>query len=235
MKAAILPSLNSKWEVQEIETPTPSSNQVLIKINASGLCYTDVHVTECTIPFPLNLPLILGHEPAGEIVEIGEGVTTRKKGDRVGVPFLQNTCGRCEWCQREKRLFCQQQQGIGITLHGGHAEYMLANEGGTILLPNEISYEQAAPIFCAGYTVYSGLRAAKPKPHERIAIVGIGGLGHLGIQYSKAAGFHTIAISHSKNKEELAYKLGADQVVNSGKDLKENGGADVILVTSNSY
>ena len=99
----------------------------------------------------------------------------------------------------------------------------------------EISYEQAAPIFCAGYTVYSGLRAADPKPHERVAVVGIGGLGHLGIQYSKSAGFHTIALTHSKDKEELAYKLGADQVVNNGKDLKLNGGTDVILVTSNSY
>jgi D-arabinose 1-dehydrogenase-like Zn-dependent alcohol dehydrogenase len=235
MKAAILPSLNSKWEIQEIETPKPLPNQVLIKINASGLCYTDVHVTEGAIPFPLNLPLILGHEPAGEIVEVGEGVTTRKKGDRVGVPFLQKTCGRCEWCQRGKRLFCEKQQGTGVALHGGHAEYMLAYEDATMLIPNEISYEQAAPIFCAGYTVYGGLRTAYPKPHERIAIVGIGGLGHLGIQYSKAAGFHTIALTHSKNKEELAYKLGADQVVTSGKDLKENGGADVILVTSNSY
>lgn len=235
MKAAILPSLNNKWEIQEIQTPKPSPNQVLIKINASGLCYSDVHLTEGGIPFPLNFPLILGHEPAGEIVEVGESVTTRKKGDRVGVPFLQKTCGRCEWCLRGKRIFCEQQQGTGVALNGGHAEYMLAYEDATMLIPNEISYEQAAPIFCAGYTVYSGLRAADPKPHDRIAIVGIGGLGHLGIQYSKAAGFHTIAITHSKDKEELAYSLGADLVVNNGNDLKLNGGADVILVTSNSY
>ena len=235
MKAAILPSLNSKWEIQEIQTPKPSPNQVLIKINASGLCYSDFHLTEGGIPFPLNFPLILGHEPAGEIVEVGESVTTRKKGDRIGVPFLQKTCGRCEWCLRGKRIFCEQQQGTGVALNGGHAEYMLAYEDATMLIPNEISYEQAAPIFCAGYTVYSGLRAADPKPHDRIAIVGIGGLGHLGIQYSKAAGFHTIAITHSKDKEEMAYSLGADQVVNNGKDLKLNGGADVILVTNNSY
>ena len=235
MKAAFVPSFNSKWEIRETQTPKPSSNQVLIKIKASGLCYTDVHITNGELPFPINFPCILGHEPVGEIVEVGESVTTRKKGDRVGVPYLQKTCGRCEWCQRGKRLFCEQQQGTGVHLHGGHAEYMLAYEDATILIPNKISYEQAAPIFCAGYTVYSGLRAANPKPHERIAIVGIGGLGHLGIQYSKAAGFHTIAITHSKDKEELAYKLGADQVVSNGKDLKLNGGADVILVTSNSY
>jgi alcohol dehydrogenase len=104
-----------------------------------------------------------------------------------------------------------------------------------MLLPNEITYEQAAPVFCAGYTVWSGLRAADPKPHERIAVIGIGGLGHLGIQYSKAAGFDTIAITHSKDKEELAMKLGASQVVTNGEELKAAGGADVILVTSNSY
>jgi alcohol dehydrogenase len=149
---------------------------------------------------------------------------------------LQKTCDRCEWCQRGKGLFCEQQQGTGVTLYGDHAEYMLAYADATMLIPNEISYEQAAPIFCAGYTVYSGLRAANPKPHDRVAIVGIGGLGHLGIQYSKAAGFHTIAITHSKDKEELVYSLGADQVVNNGKDLKLNGEVDdVVLVTSNSY
>ena len=235
MKAAFVPSFNSKWEIREAPTPKPSTNQVLIKIHASGLCYSDVHITTGELPFPINFPCILGHEPVGEIVKVGESVTTRNKGDRVGVPYLQKTCGRCEWCQRGKRLFCERQQGTGVHLNGGHAEYMLAFEDATILISNEISYEQAAPIFCAGYTVYSGLRAAKPKPHERIAIVGIGGLGHLGIQYSKAAGFHTIAVTHSKDKEELAYKLGADQVVSNGKDLKLNGGADVILVTSNSY
>jgi D-arabinose 1-dehydrogenase-like Zn-dependent alcohol dehydrogenase len=126
MKAAFLPSINSKWEIREIQTPKPSSNQVLIKINASGLCYTDIHITKGELPLPLNFPLILGHEPAGEIVEVGESVTTRKKGDRVGVPWVQKTCGRCEWCQRGKRLFCEQQQGTGVHLNGGHAEYMLA-------------------------------------------------------------------------------------------------------------
>jgi alcohol dehydrogenase len=114
---------------------------------------------------------------------------------------------------------------------------MIAYAAATQLLPDGLSYEQAAPVFCAGFTVYSGLRFADPKPHERIAVVGIGGLGHLGIQYAKAAGFETIAVTHSKDKEELAYKLGADSVVADGKGLAEGGGggADVILATSNSY
>ena len=112
---------------------------------------------------------------------------------------------------------------------------MLAYADATMLLPDGTSYEQAAPVFCAGYTVWSGLRWANPKPHERIAVVGIGGLGHLAVQYSKAAGFETIAITHSKDKEELAHKLGADVVVSNGQGLKEAGGADVVLATSNSY
>jgi alcohol dehydrogenase len=235
MRAAVIPNVQSRWQVEEVPVPKPAANQVLIKIHASGLCYSDVHLTNGDLPFSLPFPLTAGHEPVGEIVELGDGVSTRKKGDKVGVPFLQSFCGRCEWCQRGKPLFCEQQKGTGAQLQGGHAEYMLAYAGVTTLLPNEITYEQAAPVFCAGYTVWSGLRAAEPKPHERIAVLGIGGLGHLGIQYSKVSGFETIAITHSKDKEELAMKLGADQVVTNGEELRSAGGADVILVTSNSY
>jgi len=244
MLAAVVPSVNAKWEVKEVSTPKPGANQVLIKIHASGICYTDVHATKGALG--VKFPYTIGHEPAGEIVALGEGVTTRKVGDRVGVPWLQSTCGRCEWCQRGKSLFCPNLIATGINIAGGHAEYMVAYADATQLIPNGLSYDQAAPIFCAGYTVYSGLRLADPKPHERIAVVRIGGLGHLGIQYSKAAGFETIAVTHSKDKEELAYKLGADSVVSDGEGLLKEGhngspdgggegGVDVILATSNSY
>jgi alcohol dehydrogenase len=132
-------------------------------------------------------------------------------------------------------MFCNQPVATGIIAPGSHAEYMVAYADATTLLPNDLEYEQAAPVFCAGYTVWSGLRFADPKPHERIAVLGIGGLGHLAVQYSKAAGFYTIAITHSKDKENLASKLGADLIVSNGERLKPAGGADVILVTSNSY
>jgi alcohol dehydrogenase len=236
MLSSVIPSVNAKWEVKEVPTPEAGTNQVLIKIHASGICYTDVHVTKGA--FGVKFPYTIGHEPAGEIVALGEGVTTRKVGDRVGVPWVQSTCGRCEWCQRGKLFFCPNQIATGINIAGSHAEYMVAYADATQLLPNGLSYDQAASIFCAGYTVYSGLRFADPKPHERVAVVGIGALGHLGIQYSKAAGFETIAVTHSKDKEELAYKLGADSVVADGKGLLEKDqrrGADVILATSNSY
>src|SRR5919108_5713771 len=244
MLAAVVPSINGKWEVKEVSTPQTGVNQVLIKMYASGICYTDVHITKGGLG--VKFPHTVGHEPAGEIVELGQGATTRKVGDRVGVPWLQSPCGRCEWCQRGKSFFCPNHIATGINIAGGHAEYMVAYADATQLIPNGVSYDQAAPIFCAGYTVYSGLRLADPKPHERIAVVGIGALGHLGIQYSKAAGFETIAVTHSKDKEELAYKLGADSVVSDGEGLLKEGqhdspdggnggGADVILATSNSY
>jgi alcohol dehydrogenase len=246
MLAAVVPSVNEKWEVKEVPTPKLRANQVLIRIHASGICYTDVHATKGVLG--VKFPYTIGHEPAGEVVALGEGVSTRIIGERVGVPWLQSTCGRCEWCQRGRSFFCPNHIATGINIAGVHAEYMVAYADATQLIPNGVSYDQAAPIFCAGYTVYSGLRLADPKPHERIAVVGIGALGHLGIQYSKAAGFETIAVTHSKDKEELAYKLGADNVVSDGEGLLKEGhngspdgggsgggGADVILATSNSY
>jgi alcohol dehydrogenase len=232
MKAAIVPSANSKWEVKEINMPEPGENQVLIKIRASGMCYTDVHQTHGGSPG--DFPRTLGHEPVGEIVAVGPGVTVRKAGDRVGVPWVQHTCGRCEWCARGKPIFCEKSISTGVQMNGGHAEYMVAYADATMLLPDGLDYEQAAPLFCAGYTVWSGLRWAEPQPGERLAVVGIGGLGHLAVQYAKAAGFATIAISHSADKDKLVRELGADEIVRDGKGLAAVGGADVILGTSNS-
>jgi len=131
-------------------------------------------------------------------------------------------------------MFCPYMKGTGGEAQGGHAEYMPMQADATYLIPDKVSFEQAAPIFCAGYTVYSGLRWADPQPHERVAVLGIGGLGHLAVQYAKAAGFETIAISHSPDKDKLIRDLGADGIVRDGKGLAAAGGADVILSTSNS-
>ena len=233
MKAAVVPSVNGKWEVKEWQTPKAGPNQVVIKIHASGLCYTDVHITHGVIP--TQFPRVLGHEPVGEIAEIGVGVTSRQVGDRVGVAWHQKGCGRCEWCLRGKKELCPNAINTGIGLQGCHAEYLLAYADATMLIPDGLSYEQAAPIFCAGYTVWSGLRLADPKPHERIAVVGIGGLGHLALQYSKASGFETIAVTQSKDKEKMIRDLGADEVVANGEKLQAAGGADVLLATTNSW
>src|SRR5438445_110514 len=232
MQAAVVTAVNSSWQVKEVPQPQPGPNQVLVKMHASGICYTDVHQTLRHLPGPF--PRILGHEPVGEIVAVAPDVTTRKVGDRVGTAWIQSTCGRCEWCQRGRKMFCPYLKGTGIEAQGGHAEYMLMNADATYLIPDNVSYEQAAPICCAGYTVYSGLRGADPKPHERVAVLGIGGLGHLAVQYAKAAGFETIAVSHSPDKDKMIRDLGADEVVRDGKSLAAAGGADVILSTSNS-
>ena len=235
MKAAVCDSVNAEWKIKDIEEPAIGPNDVLIKIHASGLCYTDVHLTEGDFGEKVKFPCVFGHEPVGQIVQIGQAVKTRKVGDRVGVAWVQDSCGRCQWCQRGKPFFCRDLVVTGIEKYGGHAEFMAAPAESTMLIPEGLSFEQAAPIFCAGYTVYSGLRYAEPRPHETIAVVGIGGLGHLALQYASAAGFETIAVTHSPDKVELAKELGADHVVKNGRELTACGGADVILSTTNSY
>src|SRR3984957_4737890 len=232
MQAAVVPAVSSTWQIKDVPQPKPGSNQVLVKMHASGICYTDVQQTLGHIPG--QFPRILGHEPVGEIVAIATDVTSRRVGDRVGTAWIQAACGRCEWCQRGRKNFCPDQRDTGMDLQGGHAEYMLMYADSTFLIPDAVSYEQAAPIFCAGYTVWGGLRWADPKPHERVAVLGIGGLGHLAVQYAKAAGFETLAISHSPDKDKMIRELGADEIVRDGKGLADAGGADIILSTSNS-
>jgi D-arabinose 1-dehydrogenase-like Zn-dependent alcohol dehydrogenase len=153
MKAAIVPAVSSAWQIKDVPQPQPGPGQVLVQMHARGICYTDVHQTLGHLPG--EFPRILGHEPVGEIVAVAADVTTRKIGDRVGSAWIQSTCGRCEWCQRGRRMFCPFLKGTGADVQGGHAEYMLMNADATYLIPDKVSYEQAAPIFCAGYTVYS--------------------------------------------------------------------------------
>lgn len=236
MKAAVFESPGQPWVIKNVDTPAPGPTEILIRVRASGICGTDVHITRGH--FPVKTPLIPGHEAVGEIVAVGSGVEHLRIGDRVGIPWHQNPCGRCEWCLRNKPQFCSQGQATGVTIDGGHAEYMVASANVAMLLPDSITYEQAAPIFCAGYTVYAGLKIARPAPGERVAVLGIGGLGHLGIQFAKALGFVTIAVTGTQDKEALAKELGADDVViareHMGEALMKKGGADIILATTNS-
>lgn len=241
MKAAVIPEVNAAWEIQEIPTPQPDPSEVLIRVHASGICYNDVLVTKGIIPFPLFSPAVTGHESAGEVVEVGAGVTSRKVGDRVGIPWIQGTCGRCDYCALNQPLSgqaafrCPAPAMTGITVPGGHAEYMVAPASGTVLLPDGLDYELAAPTLCAGYTAWCALRQGDPKPYERVAVLGIGGLGHLALQFSAAGGFATIAITRSADKHTLARELGAALVVGSGEELFAAGGADVILATGPCY
>ncbi|GGA59087.1 alcohol dehydrogenase catalytic domain-containing protein [Pelagibacterium lentulum] len=230
MRAAIASGAKQPWQVHTLADPEPGFNQVLVRVRASGICHNDLR--QSSGEFGGHFPKTLGHEPAGEIVAVGPGVHHRKVGDRVGVMLWQGACGRCEWCQRGKPIFCAESVGTSMHMPGSHAELMIALADATVLLPDGLSYEQAAPIFCAGYTAYSGLRSAEPRPGDIIAVVGIGGLGHLAIQYAKAAGFRTIALCRNPDKDSLIRKLGADEIVRDGNGLAAAGGADIVLGTS---
>ncbi len=236
MRAAVITEYNKNWELKNVSEPVPSAGQVLIKIKASGMCGTDLHVHHGI--FELPLPLVAGHEPVGEIVKLGAGVLDLKIGDRVGACWAQKACGRCEICQSKMNpMYCQGQQSW-MQLGGGYSELMLAWAEGCTLLPEKISYIDAAPIFCAGYTVFSGLRNAAPRPGDRVAILGLGGLGHLALQYSKALGLETLAVTAQENKVKELKAMGAHEVILAGEDpgkaLANAGGANIVLSTTNS-
>jgi D-arabinose 1-dehydrogenase-like Zn-dependent alcohol dehydrogenase len=199
------------------------------------MCGTDLHAHHGHLG--AKLPIVLGHEPAGEIVELGAGVLDLKLGDRVGVFWNQKGCGRCAACQSGRPEHCPTAQSW-MNLGGGDSELMLAWASGCALIPDGLTFELAAPIFCAGYTVMSGLRNGDPKPGERVAVLGVGGLGHLALQFSKAVGLETLAITGQAGKKAELVALGADEVLLAGDDpgatLRDAGGADVILSTTNS-
>ncbi|MFE6503528.1 alcohol dehydrogenase catalytic domain-containing protein [Kitasatospora sp. NPDC057738] len=241
MWAAVVPEAKARWELREIPTPTAGPGQVLIRVHACGVCHNDLWVSQGVFPFPPLDPVVVGHEAAGEVVEVGPGVTTRRVGDRVGTTWVQATCGRCDYCRLnlpltgQSGMNCPESVMSGLTVQGGHAQYVAVSAASTVLLPDALSYEAAAPVLCAGYTAWSALRAANPEPGERVAVLGIGGLGHLAVQFARAAGFETVAVTRSPDKHELARTLGADHVVADGEQLRAAGGADVVLVTGTSY
>jgi D-arabinose 1-dehydrogenase-like Zn-dependent alcohol dehydrogenase len=240
MKSVVVSAAKGPWELQDRDVPEVGPNDVLIRIRACGICGTDLWISDGVLAFR-DFPLVPGHEAAGEVVAVGEGVTKRKVGDRVGAFMAQKFCGVCDFCHEEhpnsfvSAANCANPTLTGVTVDGGHAEYIAVDAGGTVLIPDALSYEEAAPILCAGYTVWAGLRRAAPKPCARVAVSGIGGLGHLAIQYAKAAGFHVTALTHSPDKKDVALQLGADDVVSDGASLKAAGGADVLMHTNSSH
>lgn len=241
MKAVVIPEVNAQWELRELPTPQPGPGEVLIRVRASGLCGNDVAASKGLIPFPSVDPAVPGHEPVGEVVEVGSGVTTRAVGDRVGTTWIRGTCGECGYCRLGRpvggtaAILCAAPVSTGFTVQGGQAEFMVVAADQTVAIPAGIPDELAAPLLCAGYTVWSAIRAAEPGEGDRVAVAGLGALGHLGVQYAKARGFHTIAVTRSPDKHDLARELGADQVVGGGTELHEAGGADVVVDTTPSY
>jgi D-arabinose 1-dehydrogenase-like Zn-dependent alcohol dehydrogenase len=233
MRAAVITEFNKPWQIKDLPDPRPAAGQVVIRVRASGMCATDVAAHQGYLPVPT--PFVAGHEPAGEIVEIGPGVTDLKVGDRVGVSWHQKGCGRCEACQAGHSHDCPTAQ-TWMNVGGGNSELMIAWASGCSLIPDGVSFEEAAPIFCAGYTSMSALRNANPKPGERVAVLGVGGLGHLALQFAKALGLPTIGMTAQANKTKELQELGADEVLVAGEDLGKQlmaiGGADIILSTT---
>ncbi|KZR59806.1 alcohol dehydrogenase AdhP [Bacillus badius] len=219
MKAAVVNEFKQDLEVKDVSKPKPGPGEALVKIEACGVCHTDLHAAHGDWPVKPKLPLIPGHEGVGVVEEVGEGVTSLKVGDRVGIPWLYSACGECEYCLQGQETLCPNQENGGYSVDGGYAEYCLAAADYAAKIPDSLSSVEAAPILCAGVTTYKALKVSGAKPGDWVAIYGIGGLGHIALQYAKAMGFNVVAVDISDDKLELAKKLGADEAVNG---MKEN-------------
>lgn len=238
MKAAVVREFGKPLIIEEVTVPRPAAGDILVKIEACGVCHTDLHAAEGDWPVKPNPPFIPGHEGVGHVVAVGAGVSHVKEGDRVGIPWLYSACGHCEHCLGGWETLCETQQNTGYSVNGGFAEYALANAGYVGHLPKEVGFVDVAPILCAGVTVYKGLKVTDTKPGQWVVISGIGGLGHMAVQYAKAMGLNVAAVDIDDNKLALAKRLGASITVNARNTdpaaflKKEIGGAHGALVTA---
>jgi alcohol dehydrogenase/propanol-preferring alcohol dehydrogenase len=236
MKAMQVKKAGGDFQLVEIPVPAPKENEVLIKVEACGICHSDAIVKEGWYP-NLPYPLVPGHEVIGTITEVGKNVKSWQTGQRVGVGWHGGHCFECEPCRRGDFINCVNGKVPGINYNGGYAEYMCAPQDALASVPKELNSEEAAPLLCAGITTYNALRNSGAKPGDTVAIQGIGGLGHLAVQFANAAGYRTVAISHGSEKRELALKLGAHIYIdasksNAAEELQKIGGADIILATA---
>ncbi|WP_019025672.1 alcohol dehydrogenase AdhP [Colwellia piezophila] len=238
MKAAVIHQFKGKLEIQQLDKPIISSQEVLVKIHACGVCHTDLHACHGDWPVKPKMPLVPGHEGVGEIVEVGEQVKHLKLGDRVGIPWLYSACGYCDYCLSGDENLCLSQQNSGYSVDGSYAEYCKADGDYVVKIPDGINYVDAAPLFCAGVTTYKALKVSTAKPGEWVAIFGIGGLGHLAVQYAVAMGLNVIAVDTGENKLKLAKKLGASLCLDFKSDdvvarvLAETGGVHASICTA---
>lgn len=236
MTAVLISRPGAPFEVVTREVPAPGPNQVRITVQACGVCHSDVFVKEGHWP-GLQYPRITGHEVAGVIDEIGPGVTAWRRGQRVGVGWHGGHCGQCVPCRRGDFINCQNLRITGFTNDGGYAQYMIASSDALALIPDALSPAEAGPILCAGITTFNSLRHSGALAGDLVAVQGLGGLGHLGIQFASKMGYRTVAIGRGKDKEPLALKLGAVRYLDSdavkvAEELTRLGGASVILATA---
>jgi alcohol dehydrogenase, propanol-preferring len=238
MKAAMVHQFGQPLRVEEMAVPEPGEGQVLLKIEASGVCHTDLHAAEGDWPIKPTLPFVPGHEGAGTVAAVGRGVRHLKEGDRAGIAWLHSACGHCEFCMTGWETLCLNQQNSGYSVNGSFAEYALGHANYVGQLPDQLSFTAAGPILCAGVTTYKGLKETKARPGEWVVISGVGGLGHVAIQYAKAMGLHVVAVDLGQDKLKLAASLGADLTIDAAAQnptetvQKKIGGAHGVLVTA---
>lgn len=241
MHAAVVEAFGKPLVLRDCDRPRTGPGQILVKTEACGVCHTDLHAANGDWPLKPKPPFIPGHEGIGRVVEVGAGVTLVKEGDRVGVPWLYSACGHCEHCLQAWETVCAQAQFGGYTRNGGFAEYILADPSYVAHIPDGLSSTEAAPLICAGVTTYKGIKVADVRPGEWMAISGIGGLGHLAVQYAKVMGLNVCAVDIDDGKLAHAKRLGADLVVNVKEDgaieaIRQGtgGGAHGVLITAPS-
>lgn len=239
MHAAVAHTFGAPLTLEQRPIPYPDAGQVLVKLRASGICHTDLHAVDGDWPVKPTLPFIPGHEGTGIVVACGAGVRGIREGDAVGIAWLHDACGGCEYCDTGWETLCETQHNSGYGVDGTFAEYAIGAADYVARLPANCDFVQMAPILCAGVTTYKGIRETEARPGEWIAISGVGGLGHLAVQYAKAMGLHVVALDVTEEKLTLARECGADATVHAGAaDAVEqvrtltSGGAHGVLVTA---
>jgi propanol-preferring alcohol dehydrogenase len=237
MKAAVVRQLGQPLVIEQRPVPTPAAGQVVVHLEASGLCHTDIHAAHGDWPVKPVPPFVPGHEGVGRIETIGEGVSSRRVGDRVAIPWLHVACGTCEFCVSGWETLCPEQKDTGYSVDGCYSEYVLAEADYVVSVPEGVDPLDAAPLTCAGVTTYKAVKVSGARPSDVVAIFGVGGLGHLALQYARIAGATVVAVDVTDDKLALAKELGADHIVNASVDspvdvLTALGGADVAIVTA---
>jgi len=240
MKAAVLHAFKAPLSLEDVRRPEIGADDVLIKVEVCGVCHSDLHVADgdwTQLARIVKRPLILGHEIVGRVVERGAEVKSVQVGERVGVPWVQWTCGQCEFCREGNENVCVKQRITGVMVDGGYAEYAKAPASHVVKIPETLPSEQAAPLLCAGVTVHRALKQAKIRAGQRLAVFGVGGLGHIAVQIGRAAGAEVTAIDISEEKLALAKSLGATRTLNAAQtdvveEVRGSGGVHVALVTS---
>ena len=239
MKAAVVRGFGKPLVIEDVPVPVPGPGEALVKVKACGVCHTDLHAASGDWPVKPAPPFIPGHEAAGIVAALGPGVANLKIGDAVGVAWLHDACLSCEYCETGWETLCEHQHNTGYSVNGGFAEYVIASAPFAARLPDNVDFAGIAPILCAGVTTYKGLKETEARPGEWVVISGVGGLGHVAIQYAKAMGLKAVGLDIAADKLELALKAGADHAVNAlNKDAVDDvlsvtrGGAHGVLVTA---